>query len=158
MHQLMAATLDTVIAEIHAIQDDARCGRSNGRPIWPMIILCPKGWTGPKFVDAKPVEGTWRAHQVPVTDLEKPEHLKILEDWMKSYRPQELFENNGKLLPELAELAPKGNRRMGANPHTNGGLLLKELVMPEFFNFGVKVSRAPKPQKRLKSSATSFAT
>src|SRR5207245_8335051 len=87
-------------------------------PFWTMIILrSPKGWTGPKFVDGKPVEGTWRAHQVPVADLEKPEHLKILEDWMRSYQPEELFDHNGKLIPELADLAPSGDRRMGANPH-----------------------------------------
>src|ERR1022692_4453265 len=103
------------------------------RPRWPMIILrTPKGWTGPKFVDGKPVEGTWRAHQVPLTDLDKPEHLKILADWMKSYRPEELFDENGKLRSELAELAPKGDRRMGANPHANGGILLRDLRMPDF--------------------------
>jgi xylulose-5-phosphate/fructose-6-phosphate phosphoketolase len=108
-----------------------------------MILRTPKGWTGPKFVDGKPVEGTWRAHQVPVADLEtKPEHLTILEDWMKSYKPEELFDNNGKLISELAELAPGGVRRMGSNPHANGGLLLKDLVMPEFRTYGVSV---PKP-------------
>ena len=144
MHQLMAATLDTVIEEIHAIQNEARSKRSSGLPAWPMIILrSPKGWTGPKFVDGKPVEGTWRAHQVPVADLaSKPEHLKILEDWMRSYRPEELFDENGKLIPELAELAPKGDRRMGSNPHANGGLLLKDLVMPDFRTYAVP---APKP-------------
>jgi xylulose-5-phosphate/fructose-6-phosphate phosphoketolase len=108
-----------------------------------MIILrTPKGWTGPKVVDGKPVEGTWRAHQVPVTDLAKPGHLKILEDWMKSYNPNELFDPQGKLVPELRELAPQGNRRMGANPHANGGILLKDLVMPDFREYAVKV---PKP-------------
>ncbi len=143
MHQLMAHTLDTIIAEIRTIQNDARAERSTGLPAWPMIILrTPKGWTGPKVVDGKPVEGTWRAHQVPVTDLSNPEHLKILEDWMKSYLPNELFDEHGKLIPELAQLAPQGNRRMGANPHANGGILLKDLVMPDFREYAVKV---PKP-------------
>jgi xylulose-5-phosphate/fructose-6-phosphate phosphoketolase len=147
MHQLMAATLETVIAEIRTIQDDARSHGSTSRPIWPMIVLrTPKGWTGPKFVDGKPVEGTWRAHQVPVTDLYKPDHLQILEDWMKSYRPQELFDEEGKLRSELAELAPKGNRRMGANPHANGGLLLKDLFIPDFREYAVNV---PKPGREI---------
>jgi xylulose-5-phosphate/fructose-6-phosphate phosphoketolase len=142
MHQLMASTLDTVVDEIKAIQQNARTGRFDGEPTWPMIILrTPKGWTGPKIVDGKPVEGTWRAHQVPVTDLSKPQHLKILENWMKSYQPQELFDDNGKLIPELKELAPQGNRRMGANPHANGGILLKDLVMPDFRDYAVKVSK-----------------
>jgi xylulose-5-phosphate/fructose-6-phosphate phosphoketolase len=143
MHQLMGATLDAIIEEIHAIQNEARFKESTTLPLWPMIILrSPKGWTGPKFVDGKPVEGTWRAHQVPVADLEKPEHLKILEDWMKSYRPEELFDENGRLLPELAELAPTGDRRMGSNPHANGGLLLKALLLPDFRKYAVRV---PKP-------------
>ena len=118
MHQIMAGTLDRVTDEIQAIQNDARAGRPRGLPVWPMIILrTPKGWTGPKVVDGKPVEDTWRAHQVPVTDLaSRPDHLKILEEWMKSYRPEELFDGSGKLIAELAELAPSGNRRMGANP------------------------------------------
>jgi len=143
MHQAMAATLDTVIEEIHAIQNEARSKGSSALPVWPMIILrSPKGWTGPKFVDGKPVEGTWRAHQVPVADLaHKPEHLKILEDWMRSYRPEELFDESGKLIPELAELAPKGDRRMGANPHANGGMLLKDLVMPDFRTYAVPVAK-----------------
>ena len=142
MHQLMAHTLDTIIADIASIQHDARAGRSAGLPAWPMIILrTPKGWTGPKIVDGKPVEGTWRAHQVPVTDLSNPEHLKILEDWMKSYRPSELFDPQGKLIQELKELAPLGDRRMGANPHANGGVLLKDLVMPDFREYAVKVSK-----------------
>jgi len=140
MHQKMACTLDTIIGEIKAIQADARNNGSTVLPTWPMIILRSlKGWTGPKFVDGKPVEGTWRAHQVPVTDLrEKPEHLKILEDWMKSYKAEELFDADGKFRPELAELAPKGNRRMGANPHANGGLLLQGLFMPDFTKYGVR--------------------
>jgi len=143
MHQLMAHTLDAVVAEIHSIQNAARTGKSAGMPEWPMIIMrTPKGWTGPKVVDGKPVEGTWRAHQVPITDFaSKPGHLNILEDWMKSYKPEELFDEKGKLIPELAELAPKGNRRMGANPHANGGLLLRDLAMPNFCDYAVPVSR-----------------
>ena len=142
MHQLMAATLDAAIEEVRAIQQRARDKQSPSLPVWPMIVLrSPKGWTGPKIVDGKPVEGTWRAHQVPVTDLQKPEHLKILEDWMKSYQPEELFGHDGKLVPELAELAPKGNRRMGSNPHANGGLLLKDLLMPDFRKYAVPVTK-----------------
>jgi len=140
MHQLMASTLETIVAEIRTIQENARSNGSTTRPTWPMIIMrTPKGWTGPKVVDGKKVEGTWRAHQVPVTDLEKPGHLRILEDWMKSYRAQELFDEDGKFRAELAELAPKGERRMGANPHANGGLLLKNLLMPDFGDYAVKV-------------------
>ncbi len=144
MHQLMAHTLDKILAEIGAIQKEARTGRATGLPVWPMIVMrTPKGWTGPKIVDGKPVENTWRAHQVPVTDFAShPDHLKILEDWLKSYKAGELFDKNGKLIPELAELAPKGTRRMGANPHANGGILLEDLVMPDFREYGVKV---PKP-------------
>ena len=142
MHQLMAATLDAITEEINGIQEQARRQKPQERPVWPMIVLrSPKGWTGPKFVDGKPVEGTWRAHQVPVTDLSRPEHLKILEEWMKSYRPEELFDQAGRFRPELAELAPRGNRRMGANPHANGGLLLKDLLMPDFRDYAVKVSK-----------------
>jgi xylulose-5-phosphate/fructose-6-phosphate phosphoketolase len=142
MHQLMAATLDTAIREIRAIQDQARNKKSAALPVWPMIVMrTPKGWTGPKFVDGKPVEGTWRAHQVPMADMEKAEHLKILEDWMRSYRPEELFDHDGKLVPEVAELAPKGNRRMGSNPHANGGLLRKDLIMPDFRKYAVSVAK-----------------
>jgi xylulose-5-phosphate/fructose-6-phosphate phosphoketolase len=143
MHQLMAHTLDTIIEEIHLIQNDAHAGRSSGLPTWPMIILrTPKGWTGPKVVDGKPVEDTWRAHQVPVTSFTShPDHVKILEEWLKSYRPEELFDGNGKLIPELTELVPSGERRMGANPHANGGLLLKDLVMPDFREYAVKVTK-----------------
>ncbi len=144
MHQLMAATLDNVIEKIRVIQLQARSSNGSSKlPSWPMIVLrSPKGWTGPKFVDGKPVEGTWRAHQVPVTDLErKPEHVTVLEQWMKSYKPEELFDTDGKLIPELAELAPKGARRMGSNPHANGGLLLKDLVMPDFRNYAVSVTK-----------------
>src|SRR3984885_15267432 len=142
MHQLMAATLDSVVAEIQSIQKTARSQDPPTRPAWPMIILRSlKGWTGPKFVDGKPVEGTWRAHQVPVTDLAtKPAHLKILEDWMKSYRPEELFDETGKFISELAELAPQGDRRMGAYPSANGGLLRKNLLLPDFRDYAVKVS------------------
>ncbi|HEX8882782.1 MAG TPA: phosphoketolase family protein, partial [Candidatus Acidoferrum sp.] len=142
MHQLMAATLDTIVTEIQAIQQNARAGQGDSEPIWPMLILrSPKGWTGPKMVDGKPVEGTWRAHQVPITDLSKPGHLKILEDWMKSYQPKELFDEQGKLIPELRDLAPQGDRRMGANPHANGGILLKDLVMPDFRRYALQVAK-----------------
>jgi len=143
MHQLMAHTLDLVVEEIHAIQNDARAGRSADLPVWPMIILrTPKGWTGPKIVDGKPVEDTWRAHQVPVTSfISHPDHVRILEEWLSSYRPAELFDGKGSLIPELTELAPSGERRMGANPHTNGGLLLKDLVMPDFREYAVKISK-----------------
>ncbi|PYV65969.1 MAG: phosphoketolase [Acidobacteria bacterium] len=141
MHQLMAATLEHIVEEIRGIQSDARESTKTNLPEWPMIVLrTPKGWTGPKTVDGKQVEGTWRAHQVPVADLQKkPEHLKILEDWMRSYRPEELFDEQGKLVAELSELAPKGDRRMSANPHANGGLLLRDLVMPDFRKYAVKV-------------------
>src|SRR5438067_8453746 len=122
MHQLMAGTLDTVVTEIQSIQRDARANGFKHRPRWPMIVLRhPKGWTGPKVVDGKPVEGTFRAHQVPMSDMSRPEHLKLLEDWMKSYQPRELFDERGRFRPELQGLAPKGDRRMGANPHANGG-------------------------------------
>src|SRR6185437_254380 len=121
MHQIMAATMEQVITEIREIQRRARQENIDERQQWPMIILrSPKGWTGPKLVDGLPVEGSFRSHQVPVADLAtKPEHLKILEDWMRSYKPEELFDSSGKLIPELAELPPKGNRRMGMNPHAN---------------------------------------
>jgi xylulose-5-phosphate/fructose-6-phosphate phosphoketolase len=156
MHQLLAGTLDKIITEIRRIQSDARtnCGaavpaaQAGGtpapqtplRPRWPMIVFrSPKGWTGPKVVDGLQTEGTFRSHQVPMGDMDKPEHLKILEDWMRSYRPEELFDSTGRLRPELAELAPKGDRRMGANPHANGGLLLRELVLPDFCDYAVNV-------------------
>jgi xylulose-5-phosphate/fructose-6-phosphate phosphoketolase len=144
VHQLLAAALDTIVAEIKDIQITARTKGFRKRPQWPMIILrTPKGWTCPKVVDGLPIEGTFRAHQVPITDfVAKPKHLKILEQWMKSYRAEELFDKNGRLIPELAELSPKGDRRMGANPHANGGLLLKELKLPDFRDYAVKV---PKP-------------
>ncbi|HXA50918.1 MAG TPA: phosphoketolase family protein, partial [Candidatus Acidoferrum sp.] len=141
MHQAMAATLDTVVEEIRSIQQDARVHGKTARPRWPLIVLdSPKGWTGPKVVDGQPVEGTFRSHQVPLSDPEKnPEHLKQLEEWMRSYRPHELFDEHGRLRPELAELAPKGDRRMGANPHANGGLLLRDLSLPDFREYAVDV-------------------
>ena len=141
MHELMAATLNKVIANIKLIQRDARENGYSERPRWPMIILrSPKGWSGPEIVDGKQIEGTFRAHQVPVTNfIKEPKHLKTLEQWMKSYRPEELFDESGKLIPELAELAPKGERRMGANPHTNGGLLMRDLRLPDFRNYAVEV-------------------
>jgi xylulose-5-phosphate/fructose-6-phosphate phosphoketolase len=143
MHQRMAGTLEAVLADIRAIQKDAREHGFSKRVPWPMIVLrTPKGWTGPKVVDGLPVEGTFRAHQVPVADFSKPEHLKILEDWMRSYRPDELFDEDGTLVGEVAALAPKGTRRMGANPHANGGLLLQDLRMPNFRDYAVE---APKP-------------
>jgi xylulose-5-phosphate/fructose-6-phosphate phosphoketolase len=147
MHQQMAATLETMLSEIRAIQKRAREEGQTERPRWPMLILrTPKGWTGPKMVDGKPVEGTWRSHQVPIAQLhEKPDHLKILEDWMKSYRPDQLFDHDGKLKPELADLAPKGRRRMGMNPHANGGLLLEPLRLPHFRNYALEVKYPGSP-------------
>jgi xylulose-5-phosphate/fructose-6-phosphate phosphoketolase len=141
MHQLMAATLDRVIAEIRQIQSDARSKGFAHRPRWPAIVLqTPKGWTGPKVVDGKQVEGTFRAHQVPLAEIRtNPTHLKLLEEWMRSYRPEELFDSAGRLKPELAELAPQGTRRMGANPHTNGGALLRDLKIPDFREYAVNV-------------------
>jgi xylulose-5-phosphate/fructose-6-phosphate phosphoketolase len=142
MHQLMAATLDIALDEIASIQKAARAGNEIVCPQWPMIILrSPKGWTGPKIVDGLKVEGTWRAHQVPIPDMATPEHIKLLEDWMRSYRPQELFGHDGRLRPEIAALAPVGDRRMSANPHANGGLLRHELVMPDFADYAVAVAQ-----------------
>ncbi|GIX28645.1 MAG: putative phosphoketolase [Burkholderiales bacterium] len=144
MHQQMAATLDRVFDEIREIQEHARGGRLAARPRWPMIVLVtPKGWTGPKEVDGKKTEGFWRSHQVPLSGLaQNPEHLKLLERWLKSYRPGELFDERGRPRPELTALAPSGERRMGANPHANGGLLLKALRLPDFRDYAVDV---PKP-------------
>jgi xylulose-5-phosphate/fructose-6-phosphate phosphoketolase len=141
MHHLMAATLDIIVADIQKIQNDARTNGFSQRPCWPMIILrTPKGWSGPKIVDDKQVEGTFHAHQVPLTDFAtKPKHIKILEAWMKSYKPEELFDKNGKLIPELAALPPSGERRMGANPHANGGMLLRDLRMPDFRDYALEV-------------------
>jgi len=140
MHQLMAGTLDTVLGEIRKIQQDARKNGFKEHPRWPMIVLrSPKGWTGPKEVDGKPVEGTWRAHQVPFADMSKPQHVKLLEKWMKSYKPEELFDKSGTLLKELRELPPEGERRMSDNPHANGGILLRDLRLPEFADYAVDV-------------------
>jgi xylulose-5-phosphate/fructose-6-phosphate phosphoketolase len=143
MHQLMAATLDQAFADIAEIQHAARSGSSSKRPAWPMIVLrSPKGWTGPKFVDGLPAEGSFRSHQVPFAELAKnPEHLKLLEQWMKSYRPEELFDEAGAVKAEIAALAPSGTRRMGANPHANGGLLKRELQLPDFRNYGLEVRK-----------------
>jgi xylulose-5-phosphate/fructose-6-phosphate phosphoketolase len=137
----MAATLDTVIAEIRGIQAEARATGRAERPRWPMIILrTPKGWTGPQEVNGKKAEGSWRSHQVPLADMAaRPEHVAQLEQWMKSYRPEELFDERGTLMPELAELVPEGDRRMGANRHANGGLLLEDLEMPDFRDHAVAV-------------------
>lgn len=138
MHRLMADTLDEVMAEIKAIQAAARAGDRTWRD-WPMIILrTPKGWTGPKVVDGKPIEGTFRAHQVPIS-MERPEHLGQLREWLESYHPEELFDENGRLVPQLQELAPTGERRMGANPHANGGKLRRDLRLPDFRDYAVDV-------------------
>ncbi len=141
MHQLMAETLDKAIEDIRNYQNEARSGNNTTRPTWPMIVLkSPKGWTGPKMVDGLQIEGTFRSHQVPLlVDREHPEHVEQLESWMKSYKAEELFDENGRLIPELADLAPKGNRRMGANPHSNGGVLLRDLRMPDFHLHAVNV-------------------
>jgi xylulose-5-phosphate/fructose-6-phosphate phosphoketolase len=143
MHQLMAATMDRVIERIGSIQRSAREQGDTSRPRWPMIVFrSPKGWTGPKMVDGLPAEGTWRSHQVPLTEVHSnPEHRKQLESWLLSYRPQELFDENGSLIPELAALPPKDERRMSANPHANGGLLLRDLVLPDFRQYGVAGSK-----------------
>ncbi len=143
VHQLLASTLDAVIAEIKQIQEVTRREGFHKRPIWPMIVFStPKGWTGPKIVDGKPIEGTWRSHQVPLSELAtKPAHLKLLEEWMQSYKPEELFDQQGKLIAELAELAPSGTRRMGANPHANGGSLLRDLNMPDFRKYAVAIEQ-----------------
>ncbi|MEO7652241.1 MAG: phosphoketolase family protein [Bryobacteraceae bacterium] len=143
VHQILAATLDRVIADIQTIQEDARTHGFSERRHWPMIVLrTPKGWTGPKIVDGQKIEGTFRSHQVPLSELaSKPEHIGMLEDWMKSYRPEQLFDESGRLVPLLASLAPEGNRRMGANPHANGGMLLKDLELPDFRDYAVKVSQ-----------------
>jgi len=142
MHQAMASTLEHCVLQIRAIQDEARSKRQATRARWPMIVLrSPKGWTGPKDVDGHKVEGFWRAHQVPLSGIhDNPAHLQMLEDWLKSYRPEELFDDTGKLRPELRALAPQGNRRMSANPHANGGLLRKPLRMPDFRDYAVQVA------------------
>jgi len=143
VHQRMADVLDKVVPEIHAIQEAAREGNDPSRPRWPMIVLrTPKGWTGPKEVDGLPVEGTFRAHQVPITQVrENPEHLALLESWMHSYRPADLFDEDGALVPELRALPPKQHRRMSANPHANGGLLLRDLSLPDFRDYAIEVAK-----------------
>ena len=147
MHEAMASALDTVVEQINKIHQDARANDNSTRPRWPMIVLVsPKGWTGPKSVDGLQVEGTFRSHQVPLSDpADHPEHLKQLEAWLRSYRPEELFDEQGRLKPELAELAPKGERRMGANPNANGGILLRDLRLPDFREYAVDV---PSPGTR----------
>jgi xylulose-5-phosphate/fructose-6-phosphate phosphoketolase len=147
MHEAMAATLDLAVAQIRQIQQDARVHGNLTRPRWPMIVLrSPKGWTGPQLVDGRQIEGTFRSHQVPLSDpAAHPAHLKLLEDWLKSYRPEELFSRDGKLVPELAELAPTGERRMGSNPHANGGILLRDLSMPAFRDYAVDVPMPGSP-------------
>ncbi|CAI2934425.1 phosphoketolase family protein [Aminobacter niigataensis] len=152
MHRQMAETLDFALKRITEIQSKARSAGNTDRPQWPMIVLrSPKGWTGPKEVDGKKVEGFWRAHQVPISDpRNEPGHLKLLEEWMRSYRPEELFDKQGRLCAELQALAPKGKRRMGANPHANGGLLRRDLVLPDFRSLAVEVT-AP---GAIKSEAT----
>ena len=141
LHGEMAAALDGIVSDTKEIQEDARTSGFRGRPQWPMIVLrTPKGWTGPKEVDGLRVEGTWRSHQVPLSAIrEDPSHLGILEEWMLSYRPNELFDDRGGLVEELRALAPEGRRRMGANPHANGGILLRELRMPDFRSYGIRV-------------------
>ncbi len=145
VHQALACTLDVVLARISEIQSVARSHSASGRqerPCWPMIVMrTPKGWTGPKVVDGKPVEGTWRAHQVPIANFSNPEHLQQLEDWMMSYRAHELFDASGKFHEDLAALAPTGHRRMGSNPHANGGELLRPLSMPHFQDYAVAVAK-----------------
>jgi len=139
MHKKMAKALDNAIEKILKIQEKARKEDNNKRPKWPMIILrTPKGWTGPKIVDNKKIEGTFRAHQVPI-DMSKEEHLAILEEWLRSYHPEELFDAHGKLIPELKRLAPKGDKRMGSNPHANGGKLLKDLILPDFRKYALDI-------------------
>jgi xylulose-5-phosphate/fructose-6-phosphate phosphoketolase len=143
MHQQMAATLEDCVLEIRRVQHEARASGKAVRPRWPMIVLrSPKGWTGPREVDGRKVEGFWRSHQVPLSGMHNnPAHMKQLEEWMRSYRPEELFDAAGRLIPELRALAPKGPRRMGANPHANGGLLRKPLRLPDFRSYGIKVDK-----------------
>src|SRR3984885_10833136 len=142
MHGLMASALDKAIEDIRLIQQNARDHNNSGRPRWPMIVLrSPKGWTGPQVVDGLQIEGTFRAHQVPLlVDEQHPGHVEQLESWMRSYKPDELFDVAGRLLPDLAALAPRGQQRMGANPHTNGGMLLHDLRMPDFRAHAVTVT------------------
>src|SRR5262249_32866856 len=143
MHQAMAATLEQCVLEIRKFQEEARRTGKAFRPRWPMIILrSPKGWTAPREVDGHYLEGFWRAHQIPLTDIAtNPSHLKVLETWMRSYQPEKLFDQEGRLIPELKALAPKGTKRMSANPIANGGLLRKPLIMPDFRTLGVEVKK-----------------
>ena len=152
VHHALAAALDEALDEIREIQRAARSDGVTTRPHWPMLVLrTPKGWTGPKEVDGLPVEGTWRSHQVPITDVrDNPDHLRLLEEWLRSYRPEELFDEGGRLAPELAALPPRGELRMSANPHANGGELLRDLVLPDFRDYAVEV---PEPGRTL-SEAT----
>ena len=139
MHRKMAEALDAAMDDIKAIQKNARENHDSTRPKWPMIVLrTPKGWTGPKMVDGKQIEGSFRAHQVPIM-MDQPEHLDMLRDWLMSYHPEELFDENGKLIPELKALAPVGDRKIGSNPHANGGKLLRDLRMPDFRDYGIDV-------------------
>ena len=149
MHHLMAETVERAVEDIRHIQDHARSADGATRPRWPMIVLrSPKGWTGPKIVDGLRIEGTFRAHQVPIlVDAAHPGHVAELESWMRSYKAEELFDANGRLIPELAELAPKGHRRMGANPHANGGILLHDLRMPDFRDHAVRQAPAVTPPR-----------
>ena len=146
MHEAMAATLDAAVEQIKQSQQEARRGCQSGiacaRPRWPLVVLnSPKGWTGPTIVDGRQIEGTFRSHQVPLSDpAAHPEHLQLLEEWLRSYRPEELFDERGRLMSEFADLAPKGDRRMGANPHANGGKLLRDLRMPDFRDYAVDVT------------------
>ncbi len=144
LHREMASTLDKVIAEIRAIQAQARASGEAELPSWPMIVLrTPKGWTGPGTIDGHKAEGSWRSHQVPFSDVHSnAAHLQLLEDWLRSYQPQELFDADGRLVPELRALAPSGTRRMSANPHTNGGLLRRDLRLPDFRAYAVEVKQA----------------
>ena len=144
MHELMAKMLEAVVNHIRSIQADARRNGFSKRPIWPMIVMrTPKGWTCPKEIDGKREEGYWRSHQVPMSEMRgNPGHVRILEWWMKSYRPEELFDDNGRLNGELAALSPQGSRRMSANPHANGGLLLRDLRLPNFRDYAVDVDFA----------------
>jgi xylulose-5-phosphate/fructose-6-phosphate phosphoketolase len=156
VHQQLAGVLDTAVAEIKQIWAGSRSGGAVKRPAWPMIVFrTPKGWTCPPEIDGKKCEGYWRSHQVPMADMDKPEHIRILEQWMKSYHPEELFDAEGRLTPELAGLAPKGRRRMSDNPHANGGLLLRELKMPDFRNYAVDV---PSPGATTAESARVMGT
>src|SRR5262249_36681224 len=142
VHQQLADVLDTVVAEIKQIRTDARNNGVVERPAWPMIVLrTPKGWTCPAEVDGKTVGDYWRSHKVPMGEMDKTERIKRLEQWMKSCRPEELFDANGRFKAELAELAPKGHRRMSDNPHANGGLLLRDLRMPDFRDYAVDVKK-----------------